>query len=71
MGDKIRMQQLNISEQMHNYYLSIFNLTASSPVSGDVPPGKIKGNIVNLKKPDNNALGYFGACSISVKRKNI
>ena len=70
-GDSIRMQQLNISEQMYNYYYSIFNLTASSPVSGDVPPGKIRGNIVNVSNPNKNALGYFGACSISIKTKKI
>jgi hypothetical protein len=70
-GDKARLHQLNISEQMYNYYYRIFNLTASSPVSGDVPPGKISGNIVNLNKPDKNALGYFGACSISIITKSI
>jgi hypothetical protein len=70
-GDTTRMEQLNISEQMYNYYYSIFNLTASSPVSGDVPPGKILGNIVNKNNPNKNALGYFGACSVSIKIKNI
>jgi hypothetical protein len=70
-GDVARLHQLNISEQMYNYYYSIFNLTASSPVSGDVPPGNIKGNIVNLNKPYKNALGYFGACSISIKTKSM
>ena len=70
-GDLTRMEQLNISEQMYNYYYSIFNLTASSPVSGDVPPGKIRGNILNLNNSEKNALGYFGACSISIKTKSI
>lgn len=70
-GDRAIMEQLNISKQMFNYYYSIFNLTASSPVSGDVPPGKILGNIVNKSNPDKPALGYFGACSISVKKKNL
>ena len=65
------MEQLNISEQMYNYYYSIFNLTASSPVSGDVPPGKILGNIVNRSNQIDYALGYFGACSISIKTKRI
>ena len=69
--DTARMHQLNISEQMYNYYYSIFNLTAQSPVSGDVPPGKIRGNILNLNKSDKNALGYFGACSVSIKTKRI
>ncbi|MFN7847684.1 MAG: DUF4249 domain-containing protein [Bacteroidota bacterium] len=70
-GDIVRMHQLNISEQMYNYYYSIFNLTASSPVSGDVPPGKIRGNILNLQKSDKNAVGYFGVCSVSIKTKKI
>jgi hypothetical protein len=70
-GDIARLHQLNISEQMYNYYYSIFNLTASSPVSGDVPPGKIRGNILNLNNSDKNALGYFGACSVSIKTKTI
>ncbi len=70
-GDIARLHQLNISEQMYNYYYSIFNLTASSPVSGDVPAGRIEGNIVNVDKPGKNALGYFGACSISIKTKSM
>jgi hypothetical protein len=70
-GVTARLHQLNISEQMYNYYYSIFNLTASSPVSGDVPPGKIRGNILNLNKSDKNALGYFGACSVSIRAKTI
>lgn len=70
-GDIAIMEQLNISEQMYNYYYSIFNLTASSPVSGDVPPGQIFGNIVNKSNSNRNALGYFGACSVSIKMKNI
>ena len=70
-GDIVRMHQLNISEQMYNYYYSIFNLTASSPVSGDVPSGKIRGNILNLNKSDKNAVGYFGVCSVSIKTKKI
>jgi hypothetical protein len=69
--DSVRMNQFNISEQMYNYYYAIFNLTASSPVSGDVPPGNIKGNVVNVSSPEKNALGYFGACSVSIKRKVI
>jgi hypothetical protein len=71
IGDTVRLQQLNISEQMYNYYYSIFNLTASSPVSGDVPPGNIRGNILNLDNSERNALGYFGACGISIKTKKI
>ena len=70
-GDMIRMEQLNISEQMYNYYYSIFNLTASSPLSGDVPPGKILGNLANKSNPTNYAIGYFGACSISIKTKRL
>jgi hypothetical protein len=69
--DIARMEQLSITEQMYNYYYSIFNLTASSPVSGDVPPGNITGNIINKTNPNNKALGYFGACSVSIKIKRI
>jgi hypothetical protein len=70
-GDIAQIHQLNISEQMYNFYYSIFNLTSSSFVTGDVPPGNIKGNVINLSKPEKNALGYFGACSVSIKTKNI
>lgn len=69
--DIARMEQLCISEQMYNYYYSIFNLTASSPVSGDVPPGRITGNIINQTNTNKYALGYFGACSISIKMKRL
>ncbi|OYQ38051.1 hypothetical protein CHU92_06790 [Flavobacterium cyanobacteriorum] len=70
-GNSARMHQLNISEAMYNYYYSIFNLTGSSPFSGDVPPGNIRGNVLNTSDPQQNALGYFGACTISIKTKNL
>lgn len=70
-GDTVRMEQLNISREMYNYYYSIFNLTASESLSGDSPPGKIYGNVKNISTPSRMALGYFGACSISIKYKNI
>jgi hypothetical protein len=68
-GDTTQMQQFNISEQMYNFYFSIFNLTASSSITGDVPPGKILGNVINITNPRINSLGYFGACSVSIKTK--
>jgi hypothetical protein len=68
-GDITQMQQFNISEQMYNFYYSIFNLTAASSVTGDVPPGKILGNVLNKSNSNKNALGYFGACSVSIKTK--
>lgn len=70
-GDFVQMQQFNLSEQMYNYYYSIFNLTAASSITGDVPPGKILGNVLNITNPKKNALGYFGACSISIKSKQL
>lgn len=70
-GDTAQLQQLNISEQMYNYLSAIFNLTAGSSVSGDVPPGKILGNVINVTRPNKSALGYFGACSISIKTKKV
>lgn len=70
-GDRAVMEQYNISEAMYNYYYAVFNLTASSPVSGDIPPGNIRGNVVNLSNRQRDALGFFGACSISIKRKRV
>jgi hypothetical protein len=69
--DKVQMNQYNISEQMYNYYYSIFNLTAASSVTGDVPPGKILGNVVNKSSPKRNPLGYFGACTISIRTMKL
>ena len=70
-GDLVEMQQYSISEQMYNYYYAIFNLTAASSVTGDVPPGRVLGNVVNKTDSEKSALGYFGACSISIKTKQL
>jgi len=70
-GDVFQIQQFNITEQMYNFYFSIFNLTAASSITGDVPPGKILGNVINKTNPSKNALGYFGACSVSIKTKKL
>ncbi|MFN5168172.1 MAG: DUF4249 domain-containing protein [Cyclobacteriaceae bacterium] len=70
-GDRAVMEQLNISEPMFNYLYALFNLTAASPVSGDVPPGNIRGNVINRSNRQRDALGYFGAASVSIKTKIV
>jgi hypothetical protein len=70
-GDLVEMQQYSISEQMYNYYYAIFNLTAPSSITGDIPPGRVLGNVVNKTDSEKSALGYFGACSISIKTKQL
>lgn len=70
-GDRAVMEQYSISEAMYNYHYALFNLTASSPVSGDVPPGNIRGNVINLSNRQRDALGFFGACSVSIKTKKV
>ena len=49
-----------ISKNFYNYMNLIFEIYGGSPFS--IPPGNIRGNIVNTADPSNFAFGYFRLC---------
>lgn len=59
-GNTINITHRGISKNFYNYMKLILEASGSNPFA--VPPGNIRGNIVNTKDPNNFALGYFRLC---------
>jgi len=59
-GKTIEITHRGISKNFYNYMKLILEIYGGSPFS--IPPGNIRGNIVNTTDPNNYAFGYFRLC---------
>ena len=59
-GDTVVITHRGISKNFHNYMNLILEVYGGSPFS--IPPGNIRGNIVNTSDSNNYAFGYFRLC---------
>lgn len=64
-GDELHMSLSGISEPFYNYMTLILESTSGNPFN--IPPGNIRGNIVNETDEDNYALGYFRLSEVSAR----
>ncbi|PAM93251.1 hypothetical protein B4N84_19840 [Flavobacterium sp. IR1] len=59
-GSIVNLLHRGISKNFYNYMKLILEASSSNPFS--VPPGNIRGNIINVNDAGNFALGYFRLC---------
>ncbi|MBP1221796.1 DUF4249 domain-containing protein [Flavobacterium sp. 1355] len=59
-GNTVEITHRGISKSFYNYMKLILEVYDGNPFS--VPPGNIRGNIVNTSDANNFALGYFRLC---------
>ncbi|MEL1255250.1 DUF4249 domain-containing protein [Flavobacterium sp. DGU38] len=59
-GNTVNITHRGISKNFYNYMKLVLEASGSNPFA--VPPGNIRGNIVNTKDANNFALGYFRLC---------
>ena len=65
VGDQAKVEQHGVTERFHNYLYEFYTQTGGNVFLGDPPPGRIKGNVINLSNPDQIALGYFAVTSVA------
>ena len=59
-GDTFGISLYGISKRHYNYMMKLYNIAGGASANPfQVPPGIVRGNIVNLTNPDNFAFGYF------------
>ncbi len=63
-GDKVRVEQLSITERYYDFLTVLFQQTVFVGGLFDPPPAPIRGNIVNKDDQADFALGYFYAAAI-------
>ncbi|WP_290972035.1 DUF4249 domain-containing protein [Flavobacterium sp.] len=59
-GNTVTITHRGVSKNFYNYWKLILEASVSNPFS--VPPGSIRGNIVNTSDINNYAFGYFRLC---------
>ncbi|MCP2029495.1 hypothetical protein L1276_004682 [Flavobacterium sp. HSC-32F16] len=59
-GNTLKILHRGVSKNFYNYMKLILEASSSNPFL--VPPGNIRGNIVNTSDTNNFALGYFRLC---------
>ncbi|MBT8195510.1 MAG: DUF4249 domain-containing protein, partial [Bacteroidia bacterium] len=67
IGDKGRVEQLSISKNAYEFIALVQEQTLFVGSIFDFPASPIKGNIFKLNNPDETALGFFGASSVSAE----
>lgn len=63
-GQAVRFRHMSMSEQGYRYYLSLNNVTLGDGSPFSIPPSSLKGNVANLTRPAEAALGYFLAAEV-------
>ena len=59
-GNTVDITHRGISKNFYNYMNLLLEIYGGSPFS--IPPGNIRGNIVNTTDANNYAFGYFRLC---------
>ncbi|AXB55211.1 DUF4249 domain-containing protein [Flavobacterium fluviale] len=59
-GNTVKITHRGVSKNFFNYMKLILEASNSNPFS--VPPGNIRGNIINSNNANNYAMGYFRLC---------
>ncbi len=63
----ITVQQLSISEEAYLFFDLLDNQLSINGDIFDPPPATILGNMISLKNPDENVIGYFMATDVAIK----
>ena len=70
-GQIVRMRHMSMSAQGYRYYLSLNNLTLGDGSPFSIPPASLRGNVANLSRPGEAALGYFLAAEVEERTARV
>lgn len=67
----VRFRQMSLSAQGYRYYLTLNNSAASGGSPFTMPPANLRGNVANLTRPAEPALGYFLAAEVDERTARV
>jgi hypothetical protein len=70
-GQTVRMRHMSLSEQGYRYYLTLNNVTLADGSPFAMPPASLRGNVANLTRPAEPALGYFLAAEVDERTARV
>jgi Domain of unknown function (DUF4249) len=70
-GQMIMVRQISISQQAQLYYETLTTQAINDGSPFGVNPANLRGNVVNVTRPGNPALGYFSASGVSEVSRRV
>ncbi len=70
-GQTVRMRHMSLSEQGYRYYLSLNNVTLGDGSPFSIPPASLRGNVANLSRPGEAALGILLAAEVDERTASV
>jgi hypothetical protein len=70
-GQTVRIRHMSLSEQGYRFYLTLNNVSLSDGSPFSVPPASLRGNVANLTRPAEPALGYFLAAEVDERTARV
>ncbi len=70
-GEEVLVRQYALSDNAYKYYYALYDQAGKTGSILDTPPAPVRGNIVNLTRPDEFPLGYFYVTEVDERIKII
>lgn len=70
-GQTVRMRHMSLSEQGYRYYLTLNNMSLADGSPFSMPPASLRGNVANLTRPTEPALGYFLTAEVDERTAKV
>ena len=70
-GQTVRLRHMSLSEQGYRFYLTLNNVTLADGSPFSTPPAGVRGNVANLDRPGEPALGYFLAAEVDERTARV
>jgi hypothetical protein len=64
-GQTVRLRQVGLSEEGYRYYFTLYEQTTARGGPFATPPASVRGNVANLTRPEQRALGFFLASAVA------
>ncbi len=70
-GQTVRLRHMSLSEQGYRYYLTLNNVSLGDGSPFSTPPASLRGNVANVSRPTESALGYFLAAEVDERTARV
>lgn len=70
-GQTVRMRHMSLSAQGYRYYLALNNMALSDGSPFSMPPASLRGNVANLTRPAEPALGHFLTAEVDERTARV
>lgn len=70
-GQTVRLRHMSLSAQGYRYYLALNNATLADGSPFSLPPASLRGNVANLTRQAEPALGYFLVAEVDERTARV